>query len=220
MKKSTLFLAGMAALLLSFGLILMGCSTDSDDPSGGGDKKTDLVGTWVKEGESADEKMEYKGGGGSNDPLYFKNKAGSTLWSGQMVSYDGTTATVGDDHNGYDPKSITFTAVITGKKLKISGLTGKLEPFNGTYAKEGSGSGGQNPFKGTWVNSNYGWTMVFTDSDFTLTDSDAPTFGTYTYTGNTATGTEDASTEHAGETHTWTITNNSFTWFGALFTKQ
>jgi hypothetical protein len=33
MKKSTLFLTGMAALLLSFGLILTGCSTDADDPN-------------------------------------------------------------------------------------------------------------------------------------------------------------------------------------------
>ncbi|MDR0376866.1 MAG: hypothetical protein LBH70_03645, partial [Spirochaetaceae bacterium] len=34
MKKSTLFLAGMAALLLSFGLILTGCPTGSDDSGG------------------------------------------------------------------------------------------------------------------------------------------------------------------------------------------
>jgi hypothetical protein len=37
MKKSTLFLTGMAALLLSFGLILTGCPTDSDNTSGNDD---------------------------------------------------------------------------------------------------------------------------------------------------------------------------------------
>jgi hypothetical protein len=141
MKKSTLFLTGMAALLLSFGLILTGCGDSATgDPAGGGggDKKAALVGTWVKEGDS-DEKMKYEGRGGSNDPLYFQNEAGSTLWSGQMVSYDGTTATVGDDHNSHDPHSISFTATISGSKLTIDGLTDLLEHFNGTYTKEDSG---------------------------------------------------------------------------------
>jgi hypothetical protein len=332
MKKSTLFLAGMTALLLSFGLILTGCDTGTgSDDGGGGDKKTDLVGTWVKvEGDSQyPEQMDYAGRGGSNDPLYFRyGGEGSNLWSGQMVSYDGTTATVGDDHNGYEPKSITFTAVITGKKLEISGLTGELEHFNGTYEKEGSGSGiedlpesltadeakelftdkfnelepeeqesfsfiflvileiiddedltakmeaifdsetppddlsdvpedfweavadnweaikaaleefgeggdgpdptpggndsgngGQNPFEGTWTPMYGGyriWLLTFTDSTFVYAGSEAAngifTRGTYTYTGNTATGIEDEDSKTPGNTLTFTITNNSLIW--------
>jgi hypothetical protein len=144
MKKSTLFLTGMAALLLSFGLILTGCSTDSDDPSGGGDKKADLAGTWVKEGgaDPYPEQMKYEGRGGSNDPLYFisSGSMGGTAWSGQMMSYDGTTAKVGNDKNYYDPHAISFTAKIAGNKLTISDLSDELASFNGTYTKEGSGS--------------------------------------------------------------------------------
>jgi hypothetical protein len=49
MKKSTSFLMGMAALLLSFGLILTGCPTDSDNGGGGGgggSHPAAFVGTW------------------------------------------------------------------------------------------------------------------------------------------------------------------------------
>jgi hypothetical protein len=49
MKKNSIFMTGMLALLLAFGLVLAGCPTDSDDDGGGsgGNKVTILNSTSV-----------------------------------------------------------------------------------------------------------------------------------------------------------------------------
>jgi hypothetical protein len=52
MKKNSIFMTGMLAVLLAFGLVLTGCPTDSDDGGGGIDSK--LVGTWLNAGEGMD----------------------------------------------------------------------------------------------------------------------------------------------------------------------
>jgi hypothetical protein len=56
MKKSTLFLVGMAALLLSFGLVLVGCETDANDDSG---IPAELVGVWYVFDGDANEEVKF-----------------------------------------------------------------------------------------------------------------------------------------------------------------
>jgi hypothetical protein len=214
---------GMLVIVLAFGLVLVGCGDGAGGGNNnGGDKKAALKGTWVKDGGSSFEKIEYAGGGGSNDPLYFRvGTAGGAVYYGQMVSYDGTTAKVGDDHSAYTP--ITFTAKISSGKLTISGLGTvdgiDLSAFNGTYTKEGSGNTSQNPFKGTWKRADANWKLVFTDTTFDYNEPGEETFGTYTYSGNTAVLTEGAGSDHPGDTHTLTNNSNTFTWFWFTFTK-
>ncbi|MDR1949454.1 MAG: hypothetical protein LBQ38_08680, partial [Spirochaetaceae bacterium] len=76
----------------------------------------------------------------------------------------------------------------------------------------------QNPFKGTWTSSE--GDMVFEDTTFYIIGDDDDTFGTYTYTGNTAVLTEGPGSDHPGDEYPLTITGNTFTWFWFTFTKQ
>jgi hypothetical protein len=61
---------------------------------------------------------------------------GVAVIMGELSSYDGTTAVITQWDEA--KTKIEFKATINGNKLTISGLTGTLEGFNGTYTKEGS----------------------------------------------------------------------------------
>jgi len=156
--------------------------------SGGGNKKAELKGEWVKDGGTNNEKIDYEGRGGSNDPLYFRTgSSGYANYYGQLVSYDGTTVLVGDSHSAYTP--ITFTATIADGKLTVSGLgtvdSINLTAFNGTYTK----SGGSNPGGG---------------------DGDSNLSGNITISPSTATvGTELTAAYSGSETVNYQWKNNS-----------
>jgi hypothetical protein len=139
MQKSKLFLAGMAALLLSFGLVLAGCPTedDGDGDGGGGPCPSALVGNWVKTGGTDNEKFAATDGHGVS--ATFSQNSNLTAIIGDLTSYDGTTVQI-DTWGGADVTS--FTAALDGSTLTIGGLTGDYEHFNGTYTKEGSEGGG------------------------------------------------------------------------------
>jgi hypothetical protein len=109
--KNKLFLAGMLAMALTFGLVLTGCPTDADDDGGGGGSlpSANAVGTWVPDGGdsitlkiNADGTGEYDGGEYSKypatvtaDTLKFKSDSGHDAGSAKYT-VTGTTLTLSD----------------------------------------------------------------------------------------------------------------------------
>jgi hypothetical protein len=95
-------------------LVLTGCNNGSTDD--GGISPVALNGTWVKDNATNNEEFE-------KDPrgqTYFKRgPAGRAVITGEMISYDGTTAVIepyGDESN------ISFTATIAGSTLTVNGI--------------------------------------------------------------------------------------------------
>jgi hypothetical protein len=98
MKKSTLFLTGMAALLLSFGLILAACSSDDDGGGGSSFDGSTLAGTtWVAEEKDAPFDASMLGGPSGltmdlKGTLAFTSDAGGTFtyevtkWKGNWTT--------------------------------------------------------------------------------------------------------------------------------------
>jgi len=114
------------------------------------DKRSTLDGTWSKDGATNYEKFNYIHNP-YNPQVYFRiGSAGGGAIQGDLISYDGTTATIQQWDGGED---IVFTAVISGDTLTVSGLDpvdvgwflGGIIDFNGTYTKgTGSGNNGGN----------------------------------------------------------------------------
>jgi hypothetical protein len=137
MRKSKLFLAGMAALLLSFGLVLAGCPTED----GGGDEPgsgSSLTGTWTGSGDISDYTLVF-----TATTWTQAEEEGSTM-SGSYT-YAGTSLTL--QVTQLEGESISGTAVINGSTLTLSSFP-EMADLNGTYTKEGSSSGGDDPVGG------------------------------------------------------------------------
>jgi ABC-type glycerol-3-phosphate transport system permease component len=109
MKKSSLFLLGMLALALTFGLVFSGCPTEDEDSSSGPVIPANLVGSW---------------GGSVNYPALTINADGSGYYlpfSSGAWSVIGTTLTFTDGN-----KSGSVTYSVLGDKLYLSDPTGEL----------------------------------------------------------------------------------------------
>jgi hypothetical protein len=128
MKKSKLFLAGMAALLLSFGLVLAGC--DNGSSGGGGPGLGALVGEWLKTDGKTISISDSHGEVSAECRL---SSTGETITGGTLTSYDGTTVQI-EVWGSSDV--ISFTAALTDTTLTIGGLTGNYTIFNGLYTKQ------------------------------------------------------------------------------------
>ena len=92
---------------------------------------------------------------------------------------------------------------------------------NSSTSSDDNNDASQNPFLGTWTSSD--GKIVFTETTFVYTDNNDPSqdsYGTYTYSGNTAKMTEGPKSDHPGQIHTITINNGRFRWFWFIFTKQ
>jgi hypothetical protein len=131
MKKSTLFLAGMAALLLSFGLILTGCPTDSDDSSGGGG--------YTGEGE-APTQFQFTGTAGDNNKIQVSIRTNGFFpsWTSSNPTGEGFAVTL----NG-TKSTITNVFTLSSEKvyIGIEGVMSKdanvLVSYDGTGYFEG-----------------------------------------------------------------------------------
>ncbi|MDR1636079.1 MAG: hypothetical protein LBR93_01950 [Treponema sp.] len=135
MKKSSLFLLGMLALTLAFGLVLTGCPTEDDDSSSGPFIPADLVGSWDPVSTSSTPQLIINADGSG----YLSTLSGA--WS-----VIGTTLTFS---SGGESGSVTYSISGSGK-LTLSNPTGTLY-FYFMYItdvplyKITSGGGGDNP---------------------------------------------------------------------------
>jgi hypothetical protein len=129
MKKNKLFIMGMLAVMLAFGLVLAGCKTDSDDGGGSGDGNRDskLVAKWYASQFSANEDtingllFELKGDG----KLFLVTADASTTW----------TTSGGKITTNYAGGVGTVDYAIEGTILTITGV-GAFPLTPGTYCKK------------------------------------------------------------------------------------
>jgi hypothetical protein len=95
MKKNRLFMTRTLAVMLAFGLVLVGCETDAKDDSGGGDGHDSvLVAKWYDSQDKANAgtgtaAYEFKADGsmlinGRDEDLIWKT-SGSKVYDGQKV---------------------------------------------------------------------------------------------------------------------------------------
>jgi hypothetical protein len=131
MKKNSIFMTGMLALLLAFGLVLAGCPTDSDDDGGGGggggggniDSK--LVGKWSRGEGTSNITIEITSAG--EIKVRFANVPNSGFDG--SVAEDAGTITVSGDYSGTAKWSVSDD----GNTLTLTEGTGQLI----NYANEG-----------------------------------------------------------------------------------
>jgi hypothetical protein len=142
-------------------------------------------------------------------------------YSNTADSADGGSPISGATQSSYTP-SITTAGTVYYYVIVTN--TNNAESVNGnkvvTVASAvaaitvtGGGGTGTNSFVGTWKRTDANWTLVFTDTTFNYNEPGMETFGTYTYTGNTASLTESEGSDHPGSTSSVTITNNTLQWF-------
>jgi hypothetical protein len=115
--KNKLFLAGMLAMALAFGLIMTGCPTDTDDDDGGGGSlpATEAVGTWTK----------------SIHTLTI-NADGTGTYSYYDVKV--TAATLELSMGGTSMGTANYT--VSGNTLTVTGGTSATDSLNGTWTKQ------------------------------------------------------------------------------------
>jgi hypothetical protein len=178
---------GMIAFVAIVGFSTSSCIINLDDD--GGDK-SQFSGTWKGVGNASGLTLVFTS---SNWSMTFQ---GITATGTYIVS--GNTATLTDSSGD------NATAVLSGSNL-IFTYEGNAYTLN----RDGGGGQTSNPFSGTWYGTgdDYGSTLVFTSSRWTLTTSGEDYSGTYTRNGNTATGKDD----DYGENITATISGNNLT---------
>jgi hypothetical protein len=129
MKKNKLFMMGTLAVMLAFGLVLVGCETDAKDDSGGGDGHDPaLVAQWYDSQDKANAgtgtaAYEFKADGSmltNGREIYIWKTSGSKLYDGLKVG-------------GYRLDGATYK--IEGTKLTISNAKG-TDFVDGEYYKK------------------------------------------------------------------------------------
>ena len=133
--KNVFKVLGIIAIVAVIGFGVVSCG------DGGVDKKADLKGKWIKDGDGD---IERKIECGVMVYFYSNPSDKNEYYDGRLVSYNGTTVKVGDGHDSCTP--ISFTATIADGKMTVSGLstaynnldslTIDLSDFNGTYTKK------------------------------------------------------------------------------------
>jgi hypothetical protein len=118
--KNGRFFAGILGFALVFGLIFIGCPTDSD---GGGGNVTKFEGTWDNSGESW--KLIYRFTG---NKVEYSDHTNNT-WSGTFTFTDTTITFSTSPSNSW-----TQDYTLKGNELKISEADGN-HPY-GTFVKQ------------------------------------------------------------------------------------
>jgi hypothetical protein len=125
--KNVFKVLGIIAIVAVIGFSMASC-----DDGGGGDKKDELIGKWVRDDG---EYLNFKKGS------WITLRFSSFQIDFNVSSYNGTTIKA----TGSWVPDISFTATIAGNKLTVSGLTKitdtsgteiDLSVHNGTYIKE------------------------------------------------------------------------------------
>jgi hypothetical protein len=158
-------MTGTLAVMLAFGLILTGCSIDTDDLDGGnndGSRASNLVGKWL---DNDDFGYEFKADGKFLNCYGTGSTSTAFTWT---VSAGTITLSIGDEKMGSAKYSIA------GTTLTISEAEGQTSLRNGTYTKQGGNNnpgntdGGNNLLNGksytavgSWGNE---WTLFFTSA--------------------------------------------------------
>jgi hypothetical protein len=121
--KKKLVLSAMLVCLLTLGLSLLGCPTDSDD-GGGGIDTAKLKGNWIRD-DNANYNIEFGDLKTTGIQIDYSNK--NDVIGGGTISVNGDVIGSGDD---------SFKVAFEGERLKVSEGKGDFITFNGTYTKQ------------------------------------------------------------------------------------
>jgi hypothetical protein len=129
--KKKLFLLGMFGMVLTFGIVVIGCDNGSGGGGGGGGAPS-LDGTWSKSDDSA---IRFNGGNLQSTGNITATNVNWTLEG--TYQYSSPTLTVTPPPSGGVVQSaLVGTAVINGIQLTISGFTGTAAGLNGSWTKQ------------------------------------------------------------------------------------
>jgi hypothetical protein len=135
MKYNTVF---VLVLVLAFEFVLSGCPTES---SSNDDKRAELLGSWLKQGES-EERIEVYEDATYDYRLKLDFTGDADDWGGILMAYDGTIVewAIGPSSDPFRHKH-TFTMVKGGTSIEVSGITFNHDEqdafvFNGNYTRE------------------------------------------------------------------------------------
>ncbi|MDR1324491.1 MAG: hypothetical protein LBK00_00460 [Treponema sp.] len=239
--KEKLFLTGMFSIILTFGIVVMGCDTGSGD-SGNGNSSGNGNGNNSGNGNGT-------GNGGGNSNSFEGTWIGTATFEGNSspatITITGSTwnfvcEEAGMDESGsYTPSgnSATLTsgdtvigsATISGNNLSVTLSGGDYEGGTGTFTKGSDGN--SNPFEGTWIgkatfegNSSPA-TITITGSTwkFVCEEAGMDESGSYTPSGNSATlksgDTVIGSATISGSTLSVTLSSGDYAGGTGTFTK-